>query len=161
MRTRKEAEGHEIAGYWRDAAKLPPLPEFVYYVIKGYGVDSMALWRLKVVAEFEGRMSFGPKGRERWSADKDKLLWAGPKYQQHPSEVIGRRYSYSKVNCDLTLEAAIARMHAFAAEFKQELAWEFERIADRERQVQRDREYITGKMKETIEFNLQVEDLKV
>jgi hypothetical protein len=155
MRTQKIAEQDDIAGYWGDARCLPPLPEFLYYALRGHGIRSMALWRLR--CHGEGVMP-GYRGGSVWSASKDDLIWFGPEWKPHSTDLInGKRYPYLKETTDLTLEGALVRLRKFADEHRQHLVYSLQRQVEREEELRRDRVYLEERFAEASTFNLRVE----
>jgi len=156
MRTFKESEQDEVTSFWRDAVRLPPLPEYLYFVAKGYCIRGMALQRLKCHGEVARNIFLKKDSR---IGSLDTILWAGPRYSTHSSEEPGRRFSYSKKSIDLTLEAAVARLHTFAAEFAKQSKFGLEDVARRRADLDKDQKYIEERLAEAEGFALRVSDL--
>lgn len=160
MRTSKEAEALDIEGYWRDAAKLPPLPEYLYWAVKGYGIRDMALYRLKCLGEVNSE-AFPRRVSDRWRAVKDVCLWKGAEYRPYPKEVPGKVYTYAKIGMDVTLDAALQRLHVYAAEHQKRLGYNLEDVARQEAEIARARADVTERLAEAVGFSLTASDLKV
>ncbi len=160
MRNCKTSEDDDIAGFWRDAARLAPLPEYLYQAQKGFGIRTMVLWRLKCHGEVGNRPMFKGGGMG-WCAEKDVVLWSGPEYKPHASEVPGKRFSYSKKNLDVTLEDAMSRLHAFAAEYEHELELSLVMLGKEELRLREQKNCLATRVVEAANFSLSVKDLKV
>jgi hypothetical protein len=91
---------------WRDVRNYP---EFFYYVVKGVGINYMAIFKIRCMGEFRrDRRHGGPSYR----GIAEKAIWQGPSYRSRPEEQ-GKQYTYSKASCDLTLEEAICRFNEY------------------------------------------------
>lgn len=159
MRASKESEKDEIASFWRDASRLPPLPEYLYMAVKGFSLHSMGLKRLRCHGENHGpanRFGNGPY----WIGTFDKLLWAGKRFTERNTEP-DRRYCYSKKNIDLTLEAALQRLYDYAAGYEAEMVHYKDQLAIRERELREQRERVIQDLHEAETFTLRMKDLKL
>lgn len=101
----------EVEGEWNT---IRGLPEWIYTVHEGYGVNSMALWRLKPKGHRKGVMpGNGSRVEEFWTYWHDTLLWSGSLYKVHESCTSGRSFRTSTKQVCLTLDEAFARLEAF------------------------------------------------
>lgn len=159
MRTSKESEKDEIAGYWRDATRLAPLPDYFYVAAKGYGIRSMALKRVRCVGENNLNAALR---RPAWVGVDPTVIWSGPEYKPHRTEVEqSKRYSYSKQGADVNLEDALARLAVFASEHEMYYEESLKQLAKREEELREQRAYSEERLEEARGFWLSPKDIKV
>jgi len=122
--------GQDLLEDWRDVRKLP---KFFYFVYEGYGLETMAIVRLRC----EGHIKHDKLGPS-WIGVKDSIIWAGVHHKPRLTEE-GKRFRYLKRNCDLTLEDTIRRfnerVHKYLLANESVVAYWEESIAQLQRQI--------------------------
>lgn len=119
--------GDELLDDWLDAHNLPKV---FYQVVKGYGINYMAIRQIKCVGQSQKER---PKhrGGECYIGIFEKNIWAGSKYKEREQDA-GKRFAYSKANSFLTLEAAIIQFNVYQKKYieeSEERAKQWERSA--------------------------------
>lgn len=109
-RTTSLGEDAGLLDAWRDVRNLP---EFFYHVVQGVGLDYMAILKVRCMGAFRRE---NRKGGPAYRGVVEEVLWGGPRYQVRQEEQ-GKQYAYSKKNCDLTLEEAVARFDGYRQEY--------------------------------------------
>lgn len=158
MRTKKEAEGDDIAGYWRGARGLPALPEVFYFVVTNGGFDNIALHRIRCTGEIL-RSNMAPY-KPKWLGIREALLWSGKLYKPSPVEDPDKAYSYYKHNVDLTLDDAIDRIHAAVADYEHEAERNLKQIEESISKLREHRDILKEHLHVLEGFALSVRDLK-
>lgn len=112
-----------LAEDWRD---LRAQPNYLYYVIGGYGLDGMALYRMRCHGEsIRGRMPGQRKDVPIWIVDFDRRLWAGKDFDPSKHEVVQRkdgtlvtRFHIPKVQIHENLSTAILAFRSKQEEYR-------------------------------------------
>lgn len=128
----------QIEGVEDEWANIRGLPEWIYCVHEGYGINSMALWRYKPRGHRKGKMP-GGRVEEFWTFQYDKLLWSGSAYTAHESCFSGRTFRGSTRNIYVTLEEAFKRLEAAKQKHLRNL---HEEIVRQEKEIQERQKWI-------------------
>lgn len=164
---------NELDGAWRERDGVP---EFGYSVVKGYGLDSMALWKVQFV---------GKSGRPAWSRGRSskcwvryrfvECLWKGPTHTNR-TQVTGKDgrvisvFTGSIEQFDLTLIDAVSRLRGYRDLHYTEATGHLAMLRDNIRRLQAEEEKQVGYLARLNEFNpnavvpsdlLEAEDLAI
>ena len=107
----------ELETYWRDIRNVP---DFLYRVDEGYGLDTMAIWRLKCHKFRTSTPHIRPNG-PGWNYSYDKALWLGTNFKMRPEYTSGQVFLTSARQLDRTLEEALQRFERIRAKHIQSL----------------------------------------